>query len=103
MTMLRAIARLYGVRPAAASSARLLRRGLLNVLAAGVVELVSDSAVEAAGASLLSVLSAKAGQGVLNGLLAAKIGLAPMQLCRPLPFTQDQLPSLRQLRAELFE
>jgi putative membrane protein len=103
MTMLRAIARLYGVRPAAASSARLLRRGLLNVLAAGVVELVSDSAVEAAGASLLSVLSAKAGQGVLNGLLAAKIGLATMQLCRPLPFTQDQLPSLRQLRAELFE
>ena len=103
MTMLRAIARLYGVRPAAASSARLLRRGVLNVLAAGVVELVSDSAVEAAGASLLSVLSAKAGQGVLNGLLAAKIGLATMQLCRPLPFTQDQLPSLRQLRAELFE
>ena len=89
--------------PAAASSARLLRRGVLNVLAAGVVELVSDSAVEAAGASLLSVLSAKAGQGVLNGLLAAKIGLATMQLCRPLPFTQDQLPSLRQLRAELFE
>ena len=42
-------------------------------------------------------------QGVLNGLLAAKIGLATMQLCRPLPFTQDQLPSLRQLRAELFE
>ena len=103
LTMLRAVARLYGVRPAAASSATLLRRGLLNVLAAGVVELVSDSAVEAAGASILSVLSAKAGQGVLNGLLAAKIGLATMQLCRPLPFTQDQMPSLKQLRAELFE
>lgn len=103
LTMLRAIARLYGVRPAAASSARILRRGLLNVLAAGVVELVSDSAVEAAGASILSVLSARAGQGVLNGLLAAKLGLAAMQLCRPLPFTRDQLPSLKQLRAELFQ
>jgi putative membrane protein len=91
------------VRPAAASTATLLRRGLLNVLAAGVVELLSDSAVEAAGAGLLSVLSAKAGQGVLNGVLAAKLGLAAMQLCRPLPFTRDQLPSLRQLRAELFE
>jgi putative membrane protein len=103
LTMLRAVARLYGVRPAAASTATLLRRGLLNVLAAGVVELLSDSAVEAAGAGLLSVLSAKAGQGVLNGVLAAKLGLAAMQLCRPLPFTRDQLPSLRQLRAELFE
>ena len=103
LVMLRAIARLYGVRPAAASTASLLRRGLRNVVAAGVGELVSDSAVEAAGASLLSVLSAKAGQGVLNGLLAAKLGLAAMQLCRPLPFTRDQLPSLRQLRAELFD
>ncbi len=103
LVMLRAIARLYGVRPAAASSAALLRRGLRNVLAAGVGELVTDSAVEAAGASLLSVLSAKAGQGVLNGLLAAKLGLAAMQLCRPLPFTRDQLPSLKQLRAELFD
>jgi putative membrane protein len=103
LTMLRAVARLYGVRPAAASTATLLHRGLLNVLAAGVVELLSDSAVEAAGAGLLSVLSAKAGQGVLNGVLAAKLGLAAMQLCRPLPFTRDQLPSLSQLRAELFE
>jgi putative membrane protein len=103
LAMMRAIARLYGVRPAAASTASLLRRGLLNVLAAGVVELLSDSAVEAAGASLLSVLSAKAGQGALNGLLAARFGLATMQLCRPLPFTKDQLPSLRQLRAELFK
>ena len=39
------------------ASIRLLRRTLGNVLAAGVGELVSDSAVEAAGASLLSVLS----------------------------------------------
>ncbi|MDF2780438.1 MAG: hypothetical protein K0S96_242, partial [Geminicoccaceae bacterium] len=41
--------------------------------------------------------------GVVNGLLAAKLGLAAMQLCRPLPFTVAELPSLRQLRAELFK
>jgi putative membrane protein len=103
LAMLRAIARLYGVRPGAASSARLLRQTLLNVLAADVGELLSDAAVEATGATLLGALSAKAGQGVMNGLLAARLGLAAMQLCRPLPFTQGQLPSLRQLRAELFK
>jgi putative membrane protein len=103
MIMLRAIARLYGVRPGAIASMTLLRRTLRNVLAAGVGDLVSDAAVEATGATLLSVLSARAGQGVVNGLLAAKLGLGAMQVCRPLPFTQDQLPSLKQLRAELFK
>ncbi len=103
LAMLRAIARLYGVRPGAATSARLLRQALLNLLAADIGELLSDAAVEATGATLLGVLSAKAGQGVMNGLLAARLGLAAMQLCRPLPFTQGQLPSLRQLRAELFK
>ncbi|HEX5795714.1 MAG TPA: TIGR01620 family protein [Geminicoccaceae bacterium] len=103
LAMLRAIARLYGVRPGALASLSLLRRTLRNVLAAGVGELMSDAAVEATGATLLSTLSARAGQGVVNGLLAAKLGLAAMQLCRPLPFTAAELPSLRQLRTELFK
>jgi putative membrane protein len=40
---------------------------------------------------------------VLNGVLAARLGLSAMQLCRPLPFAKDELPSLKQLRKELFE
>lgn len=103
LAMLRAIAQLYGVRPGVAATAKLLRRAIRNVVAAGVGELLSDAAVETVGASVLSVLSARAGQGVVNGLLAAKLGLTAMQLCRPLPFTADELPSLRQLRAEIFE
>lgn len=101
LAMLRQVARIYGVRPGHATTLRLLRRSLTNVLAAGVGELVADAAVETAGASLLGVLSAKAGQGAVNGLLAARLGLAAMQLCRPLPFTPDELPSIRQLRGEL--
>jgi putative membrane protein len=101
LSMLRAIARLYGVRPGAAASIRLLRRTLAHVLAAGVGELLSDAAVEAAGASLLSVLSARAGQGAMHGLLAARLGLAALQICRPVPFLEGELPSMKQLRAEL--
>jgi putative membrane protein len=101
LAMLRAIARLYGVRPGAAASIRLLRRTLAHVLAAGVGELLSDAAAEAAGASLLSVLSARAGQGAMHGLLAARLGLAALQICRPLPFVEGELPSMKQLRADL--
>jgi putative membrane protein len=101
-SMLRQIATLYGVRPGTVATIGLLRRSIRNVLVAGVGELVSDAAVETAGASLLSVLSARAGQGAINGLLAARLGLSAMQLCRPLPFLADELPSLRQLRREIF-
>jgi putative membrane protein len=101
LSMLRAIAQLYGARPGAAASIRLLRRTLAHVLAAGVGELLSDAAVEAAGASLLSVLSARAGQGAVHGLLAARLGLAGIQMCRPLPFVEGELPSMKQLRTEL--
>jgi putative membrane protein len=103
LAMLRAIARVYGVRPGAAATTALLRRTVRNMIAAGVGELVSDAAVETLGASLLAFLSTRAGQGVLNGVLAARLGLSAMQLCRPLPFAKDELPSLKQLRKELFE
>jgi putative membrane protein len=103
LLMLRAIAQLYGVRPGPAASIRLLRRTLTHVLAAGVGELVSDAAVETAGASLLSMISTRIGQGAVHGLLAARLGLAAVQICRPLPFVEGELPSMKQLRAELLE
>jgi putative membrane protein len=103
LIMLRAIARLYGVRPGIAASLRLLRQTLAHVLAAGVGELLSDAAIETAGASLLSVVSARLGQGAVHGLLAARLGLAAVQICRPVPFIEGELPSIKQLRTELFE
>lgn len=99
--MLREVAHHYGVRPAAAASWSLLKEAVRNVLAAGVADLAADAAVETVGSSLLSVLSARAGQGVLNGVLAARLGLAAMELCRPLPFREDEMPSVKRLRSEL--
>ena len=103
VTMMRSIARLYGVRPGFAGTVRLAKRGVRNIVIAGVGELVSHAAVETAGASLLSILSARAGQGAVNGLLAARIGLSIMQICRPIPFAQTELPSLRKFRAEILK
>ncbi len=103
VSMMRGIARLYGVRPGLTATVRLAKRGLRNIVIAGVGELLSHAAVEAAGASLLRVLSARAGQGAVNGLLAARIGLSIMQICRPIPFTENELPSLKKLRSEIFK
>lgn len=102
VSMMRGIAKLYGVRPGLSATIRLAKRGLRNIVIAGVGELVSHAAVETAGASLLRALSARAGQGAVNGLLAARIGLSIMQICRPIPFAEDELPSLKKLRSEIF-
>lgn len=103
VTMMRSIAKLYGVRPGFAATFRLAKRGVRNIVIAGVGELVSHAAVETAGASLLKMLSARAGQGAVNGLLAARIGLSVMQICRPIPFAEDDLPSMKRLRTEIFK
>ena len=42
---------------------------------------------------MLSKLSRRFGEGVVNGALTARVGLAAMDLCRPLPFVAQERPS----------
>ncbi|MGO8315977.1 DUF697 domain-containing protein, partial [Rhizobium ruizarguesonis] len=52
---------------------------------------VGDSLVkQVLGHGLASKLSARLGEGVINGLMTARIGIAAMDLCRPLAFRADQ-------------
>lgn len=101
LMLLRQIARLYGVRPGVAGTVSLVRRTLANVAIAGVGELVTEHAAHQLGAGLMAMLSAKAGQGLTNGVLTARLGLVAMTQCRPVPFGQDELPRLSHVRNEL--
>jgi len=53
------------------------------------------------GQGLAARLSAKLGEGVLNGLLTARIGLAALAVCRPLPFIEARPPSLSEVVGDL--
>jgi len=103
LAMLRAVARVYGVTPGRAGSLALLRRCLRNAALAGLADVLSQAAVEHVGASLMTLLSARAGQGAGNALLAAKLGLEAIRLTRPLPFIAEEPPSLRKIRSALLE
>lgn len=100
---LRAVARLYGVRPGLVGTFGLLKRVLRNVAIAGLGELVTEHAAHGLGAGLLGMLSAKAGQGVTNGVLAARLGLVAMTQCRPVPFEAEEMPRLATVRNELLK
>lgn len=101
MTM-RQVAGLYGVRPGFFATLGLIKRSLRNLAIAGMAELVTDTATSQLGASLMGLLSAKAGQGMTNGILAARFGLATIVQCRPLAFEEGEMPKLAHIRKELF-
>jgi putative membrane protein len=103
LIMLRAIARLYGMAPGALASLALLKRCLRNAAIAGLADVVTQAAVEHVGASLLALLSARAGQGAGNALLAARLGVEAMRQSRPLPCIAEPLPTIRELRRALLE
>ena len=49
---------------------------------------------EALGHGVASKLSSRLGEGVVNGLLTSRFGIAAMDLCRPLPFAALPRPTI---------
>ena len=86
LRMIRRVAELYGGRPGAFGNWRLARAVAVHLMATGLVAVGDDLIGSLAGGGLLSKLSRRFGEGVVNGALTARVGLAAMDLCRPLPF-----------------
>ena len=47
------------------------------------------------GGSLLGKLSRRFGEGLVNGALTARVGVAAIEVCRPLAFTASERPKVR--------
>ncbi len=101
--MIRGIARAYGLALGSAAAFGLLRRCIRNAAIAGLADVVSHAAFEHVGASLAALLSARAGQGAGNALLAGRLGLEAIRLTRPLPFIAEPEPRLSHVRAAIFD
>jgi putative membrane protein len=54
------------------------------------------------GQGLAARLSARLGEGVVNGLMTARLGLAALMLIRPLPFIGAPKPDIRDFAGDLF-
>ena len=94
LRMIRRVAEIYGGRAGSLGSWRLLRRVFLSLVATGAVALTDDLIGSFAGGGLLSRLSRRFGEGVVNGALTARVGLAAMEICRPLPFAATTRPGV---------
>ncbi len=53
------------------------------------------------GHGVAAKLSARLGEGVINGLLTARVGIAAIEVCRPLPFINGTPPRISDVMAAL--
>ena len=97
LRMIRRIAEIYGGRTGALGSWRLTRAVMTHLVATGAVAIGDDLLGSALGGSVLSKISRRFGEGVVNGALTARVGVAAMEVCRPLPFGPARRPGVTAL------
>ncbi len=88
--MLRELAELYGAPMGQLRSLAMLKRALAALLWTGGSELALDMAGDVLSSELTAKLSARAGQGIIAGLLVARLGYLAQQQLRPLPLAAAQ-------------
>lgn len=86
LKLIRRLSEIYGGRSGSLGSFRLMRRVFSALLGAGAIALADDLIGSVASGGILAKLSRRFGEGVVNGALTARVGLAAMELSRPLPF-----------------
>ncbi len=101
LRLIRQLAYLYGGRPGTLGTIALLRQVIAHLAITGGMA-ASDSLIQQMlGHSVAAKLSQRLGEGILNGLLTARLGLAAIDVTRPLPFTALPQPALADLARDL--
>jgi putative membrane protein len=97
LRMVRRLSAIYGGRAGGLAGWRLMRRVVAHLAATGALALTDDLIGSVAGGGVLSKLSRRFGEGVVNGALTARVGIAAMELCRPMPFVALPAPRVATL------
>jgi putative membrane protein len=92
--LIRRLSELYGGRPGTLGFFRLARSVLAHLAVTGSIAVGDSFVQQIVGHGLAARLSAKLGEGVVNGMMTARIGIAAMETARPLPFSAARRPGM---------
>ncbi len=99
--LIRRISELYGGRPGFFGFVKLVRSVATHLAVTGSIA-VGDSLVQQiVGHGLAAKLSTRLGEGVVNGMMTVRIGIAAMETSRPLPFTVLKRPGIGEFLSSL--
>jgi len=90
--LLRRLSELYCGRPGFFGFLRLVRSVMAHLAVTGSMALGDGLVQQIVGYGLAARLSAKLGEGVVNGMMTARIGIAAMVAIRPLSFNAVKRP-----------
>ena len=99
--LLRRIAAIYGGRPGLPGFLRLARAAFAHLTVTGGMAVGEGLLQQVLGLGLAARVSAKLGEGVLNGLMTARFGLAALAVCRPLPYVREKPPTVNEVAGDL--
>lgn len=99
--LIRRIAELYGARPGKLGMFRLGRRVVGHLIVTGGLGAGDELLSQLFGHGIAARISAKLGEGLVNGLMTARVGLATLELVRPMPFEACDRPKLSDVAAEI--
>ncbi|WP_034490957.1 YcjF family protein [Afifella pfennigii] len=99
--LIRAIATIYGGRPGFFGLMRLTGAVVSHLAVTGTIALGDTLLQQVVGHGLAARLSTRLGEGVVNGLMTARIGLSALDVCRPVPFVAQPRPRLKDIAGDL--
>lgn len=97
LRLIRRLAKLYGGRPGTLGMIRLFRQVLSHLAITGGMAATDSLVQQALGQGIAAKLSSRLGEGVLNGFLTARLGLAALDVTRPMPFAALPRPAISDL------
>ena len=100
--LIRRIAEIYGGRPGLLGFVRLARSVGAHIAITGGMAVGDSILQQALGHGIAARISARLGEGVLNGMLTTRVGLSAMAVCRPMPYAVDRPPGVRDVAPFLF-
>lgn len=99
--LIRRLADLYGGRPGTLGFFRLAGNVLAHLAVTGSLAMSDAVVQQIVGHGLAARLSARLGEGVVNGMMTARIGIAAMETARPLPFNAVKRPGMGEFLSAL--